>query len=113
MSPIVYSVVHVVSAILLVAFTFQAFASPRPECRRQTLMLGGVLSLLTLVAGFGLLAKLDLGFPGWILVKLVCWLALSAFAGLAFRRPQATSALKAGAILAVIVAVYCVYYRPF
>jgi hypothetical protein len=113
MNPQVYSVVHVACAILLVAFTFKAFAAPTPEKRRGILMVTGVLSLLLIVAGFGLLAKLELGFPGWVIVKLVCALVLAALSGLAFRRPGTAGLLQAVAVIVVGVALYMVYFRPF
>ncbi|MCB9531892.1 MAG: hypothetical protein H6698_06670 [Myxococcales bacterium] len=38
----------------------------------------GVALAVILVAGFGMIAKLGVGFPGWVLVKLVIWLLLGA-----------------------------------
>lgn len=113
MNPAVYSVLHVLSAILLVAFTFQAFAAPRPETRKRLMMLTGIFSLVMLVAGVGLLHKLGLGFPGWVVVKLVCWLGISAMAGVAFRKPGSAGALTTVTVLLVVVALYMVYFRPF
>ena len=54
----------------------------------------GIASLLVLISGFGLLAKLHANqFSGWVIVKLVCWLGLSMLAGMAFRRPHLRGAL--------------------
>lgn len=114
MSPTVYHIIHLSSAFLLVALTFRAFAAPRPEARRQTLALAGVASLLMLVAGFGLHAKLYSGtFPGWLVVKLVCWLGLSALAGIAYRRPAQVGLLGWVAFAFVVTAVWAVYAKPF
>ena len=76
-------------------------------------MATGILSLLMLVAGFGLLSKLALGFPGWVIVKLVCWLGLAALSGVAYRSPEKAGALSGIAIALVAVALYMVYFRPF
>jgi hypothetical protein len=113
MNQLVYSLLHVLSIILLTAFTFQAFAAPTPENRKRTMMLTGILSLVALVAGFGLLAKLGYGFPGWVVVKLVCWLGLSAMAGMAFRAPSKTGVLTTASVALLVIALYAVYYKPF
>ena len=113
MSPQVYYLLHVGSAFLLAALTFQAFAAPTPEKRRQTLMLTGILSLVLVVGGFGLLAKLSYGFDGWVLIKIVCWLALSALAGMAFRKPQSAGTLAFVASFVIVLALYAVYFKPF
>jgi len=113
MDPSIYSILHVGSALLLVAVTFQAFAAPQPERRKQALMFSGILSILMVVAGFGLVAKLHYGFPGWIIVKLVCWLGLSAMAGIAFRRPEKAKALSLITTVLLVVALIMVYTRPF
>lgn len=110
MDPNIYSFLHVTSGMLLVAFTFAAFANPVPEARKRSLMLTGILSLVMAVAGFGLLAKVYPGaFPIWVIVKLVCWLGLSALAGIAFRRPGSVGALRWIAVALVATAVLMVY----
>ena len=81
MSPVVYYILHVTSVLVLTGYTFYAFAAP-PETKKRVMMITGIASLLALVGGFGLQAKLQVGFPGWFIVKLVCWLGLSALAGL-------------------------------
>jgi hypothetical protein len=63
--------------------------------------------------GFGLQAKLAIGWPGWIFVKMVCWLGLSALAGIGYRRRGAAGTLAVVAILLSFVAVLMVYTRPF
>ena len=113
MNQLVYSFLHVLSAILLVAFTFQAFAAPKPENRKRTMMITGILSAVVLVAGFGLLAKLGYGFPGWVVVKLVCWLGIAAMSGMAYRSPGKAGVWTGATIVLVLVAVYTVYFKPF
>jgi len=113
MSPTVYSILHVTSVILLAGFTFQACGAPKPEQRRFYMSITGVFSLVALVAGFGAAAKLGYGFPGWMVVKLVCWLGLSGLAGMAFRKPENGRMLSWVASLLVLVAVVVVYTKPF
>ncbi len=108
----IYQVLHVVSMILLTAFIFQAFANPDPKNKKRTMMITGILSLLMLVGGFGALAVMKLGFPTWIIIKLVCWTALSAMAGIAYRKPEKIPALTGVTIVLILVAVSTVYFRP-
>ena len=112
MSPIFYYILHVSSVLVLTAYTFYAFAAPL-ETRKRVMMITGIASLLALVGGFGLQAKLGYGFPGWIIVKLVCWLGISALAGVGYRRRGAVGTLALVAIALLIIAVVMVYLKPF
>lgn len=112
MSPTFYYILHVISVLALTGYTFYAFAAPL-ESRKRVMMITGIASLLTLVGGFGLQAKLGYGFPGWLIVKLVCWLGLSALAGFGYRRRGAAGTLALVAIVLAIVAVVMVYAKPF
>ena len=112
MNPTVYHILHISSLLVLFGYTFYAFAAPA-ESKRRVMMITGIASLLALVGGFGLLAKLHLGFPGWIIVKLVCWLGLSATAGFAYRRRAQANILMVVAFVLAITAVAMVYLKPF
>ena len=112
MSPTFYHILHVASVLVLTGYTFYAFAAA-PETRKRVLMISGIASILALVGGFGLQAKLGYGFPGWLIVKLVCWLGLSALAGMGYRRRGAVGALAAVAVLLALIAVVMVYTKPF
>lgn len=112
MSPTFYHILHVSSLIVLLGYTFYAFAAPA-ETRKKVLMITGIMSLLMLVSGIGLLHKLQLGFPGWAIVKLVCWLGLSAVAGIAYKRRAQADTIMVGALVLAIVAVTMVYLKPF
>ena len=113
MSPQTYSVIHVISVVLLTAFTFKAFAAPTPDKRSSSMRMTGIFALLVIIAGFGLSAKLEYGFPGWMIAKLVCVIVLAGLSGVAFRKPGAVGLLSALAIAAVGAAVYLVYFKPF
>lgn len=112
MSPIFYYILHVSSVLVLTAYTFYAFAAPL-ESRKRVMMITGIASLLALVGGFGLQAKLGYGFPGWLIVKLVCWFGLSGLAGFGYRRRGAAGTLALIAIALAIIAVVMVYAKPF
>ena len=108
-----YHVLHLVSLFSLFGATFAAFASPVPERRKFLLAASGIASLLVLISGFGLLAKLQIGFPVWIVVKIVCWFAVSGLAGIAFRRRELVRPLTVLTIVLSVAAVAMVYCRPF
>ena len=113
MSPTVYHIIHLVSLFALFGYTFYAFAAPA-ETRKKVLMITGIASLLVLVSGFGLISKLyGNHFYGWMIVKLVCWLGLSALSGLGYRRRGAVGAFALVAVALAFVAVVRVYIKPF
>ena len=112
MTPTFYQILHVLSVLVLIGYTFYAFAAG-PETRKRVMIITGVASLLALVGGFGLQAKLAVGWPGWFVVKIVCWLGLSALAGIGYRRRGAAGALAIIAMALAFVAVVMVYTKPF
>src|SRR5687768_16155417 len=112
MNVLVYYILHVISVLVLTGYTFYAFAAA-PDTRKRVMMITGIASLLALIAGFGLQAKLNYGFPGWLIVKLVCWLGLSALAGFGYRRRGAAGTLALVALALASVAVVMVYLKPF
>ena len=107
-----FLVVHVVTLFLLVGVTFAALVAPRPERRKFSLMWSGILSVVVFVTGFGLLGG-RMGFEGWVIVKLACWLALAVMVPLAFRQPENKTALSGVTIGAIALAVAMVIFRPF
>jgi len=113
MSPQIYHVLHVLGLLLLAGFTFSAFAAPTPDRRKKSAMLTGILSAVVLISGFGLQAKLGTGWPGWLIVKLVCFLVVAAMAGRVFKMPSAAGTMRMAAIVLFAVAVAMVYIRPF
>lgn len=106
-----YQVLHVASMVLLTAFIFQAFANPDPKNRKRTGMITGILALLMLIGGFGLVATQKVGFPWWVIIKLVCWFGLVGISGLAYRKPERIPALTVVAIVLILTAIITVYFR--
>ena len=107
-----YHVLHLSSIIVLLAYTFYAFAAPA-ETRKRGVMITGVAALLTFISGFAMLGKLHLGFPGWVAVKLVCWLGLSVMVSFAYRRRAQADAFMLVSLVLAITAVAMVFVRPF
>ena len=114
MNPSFYHLLHLFSLFVLTAHTYMAFANPAPENRKRTLMITGIASLLVLVSGFGLFSKLYQNhWAGWIVVKLVCWLLLSALAGLAYRKAHLRGLLSFLGLTFLLIALIMVYLKPF
>ncbi len=109
----IFQVFHLVALFLLVGIAFAAFAAPYPERRRRTVMCSGICSLLVFVSGFGLLGILELGFPGWIIVKLFCWVVIATLVGMVFRKPDQVKLWFGLTIVLILMAVGMVSFRPF
>jgi hypothetical protein len=114
---LVYKTFHLVGAMLTVVALggmaiHAANSGTRDQSltRRLTTASHGLGLLLVLVAGFGMLARLGgSAGSGWVLIKLVIWLAIGAAAVVPYRRPQFARAVflivPLLAALAAIVAI--------
>ena len=109
MSPTIYYVLHLGALFLLAGYTFYAFGAPL-ETRNRVMVITGIASLLALIAGFGLQAKLGhkLSEP-WLIVKIVCWFGLSGLAGFGYRKRGAAGALAVIAMALIVTALVMVY----
>ncbi|MBK1879391.1 hypothetical protein [Pelagicoccus mobilis] len=112
MDPKIYSLIHVLSILLLSGSVFYIAANPQKHKKPKLMAINGVIGLLALVGGFGLIAKLGYSYTsGWIIVKAVAWLFLMALAGMAFKKPKGFVII--GATAALAIALFMVYFRPF
>jgi flagellar basal body-associated protein FliL len=114
MNPAEYNalhIVHVLSIILMGATAFYATAGA-PETRKKTLMWSGIASLLAVLTGGRMAMAIYHGMPLWIWVKLVCWLGLSAFVGIAYKRREKAALWITLTVVLTAVAVVMVYTRP-
>ncbi len=113
MSYSLFHIIHISFLFVLVGTLFAAFAAPQPENRKRCLMWSGISSLVVLVAGLGLMGIMKIGMPPWLWVKLVCWLLLSALAGIAFRKPEKVKQLLMCSLVLIVLAVFMVSVKPF
>ncbi len=110
---IVYQITHLASLIALTGGAFYAFAGS-PESRKKVMMITGIASLLMLISGFGMLARLHSNqFQPWVIVKLVCWLALSGLAGIGYRKRDNAPMFISIIAVIVLTALYMVYSFRF
>lgn len=110
----VYSLMHVVGALLVFAAIGSAIATRGTESTRKHQGIAhGVGMLLLVVAGFGMLAKLEYGFPLWVIVKMVLWVVMAIMPTLVRK-----SGASAGLLWSVLAALALVIsglalYKPF
>jgi hypothetical protein len=104
---------HVVGLLVLAAYTFFAFAGA-PDTRKRVLAITGISSLLLLLTGIRMWQGM-FGFAplGWIIVKLVCWLGISALTGVAYRKRDQANLWMTIALVLLVVGVAMVYLKPF
>ncbi|MEO7521698.1 MAG: hypothetical protein ABIW79_07775 [Gemmatimonas sp.] len=76
----------------------------------------GIGSLLILVGGFGMLARIgfqhDSGFPPWLIGKIAIWLVLSVIVLLPYRRPALARPFLLLLPLLAAAAAYLALYKP-
>jgi hypothetical protein len=106
-------VLHLSGVLVLIGYTFFAFAGPA-ETRPRVLMITGIASLLVLLTGVRMWQGV-LGFQmlGWIVVKLICWLGLSVIGSVAYRKRELTNSLMVGTLVLAITAVAMAFVKPF
>jgi hypothetical protein len=105
-------VVHVASIVVLLAYTFYAFAAA-PETRKGVMIITGIATLLALASGIRMWQGMfNFVFMGWIAVKIACWVILSGLTGLAYRRRAQAGLFMAIALVVAVVALVMVYWKP-
>jgi hypothetical protein len=75
MNHLTYHIIHIIGIALLVLGIGGMMAGG--EKRKTFVMLQGIGLVVMLVSGFGLLAKLGLGYPQFAIVKTVLWVLIA------------------------------------
>ena len=122
MSYLAYKLLHVLGAVLVLAAAGGVAVHAANGGRRKDNDLRGVLAsmhgiglIMSLVAGFGLLAKIGAGGmpPPWAWAKLVIWLFFGAALTLPYRNTSLARALVVALPLLAAIASYLAIYKPF
>lgn len=113
-----YKVLHVFAALLIFfsmggAIMRSIAADTKETTKRLVGITNGVGLLLSLFAGFGLLAKLGLGFPGWAMAKLGIWLLIGGSTAIVNRKPELGQLLWFVILLLGVLAVFLAVVKPF
>ena len=83
--------------------------------RKASAITHGVGLFLVLLGGFGLLARLGIHWPwpGWIIVKVLIWLAFGGLIAVIARKPGMSKAIWWLTLVLGIIAAYMAVYKPF
>lgn len=111
-----YKIVHVFFVILmLTSFSAQLFAS---EKKKFLSIFSGLATLMVLVGGMGLMARLGIGhgesWPLWIKLKMGLWLILSIGLPVVIKRMKRFASMGYTVmIILTLLAVYSAVTKPF
>lgn len=115
----VYKTIHYLGIFMLVTALVAslaraaAAAAAAPDPWRKRLgIVHGVALFLVLLGGFGMLARLGVGFPGWIAAKLAVWVVAGGL--IALRKNPAAAAWGVVVVpLLAVLAGWIAYTKPF
>jgi len=116
MSYEIYKIIHLLGLTLVVlslggilVHTINGGTKTTNSFRKGAMITHGVGLLFLLVAGFGMLARLGIhSFPGWVIGKLIIWLALGAFVAFAYKKNLARKLWFVVPALVVVAAVLAI-----
>ena len=118
-----YKVIHLVGVLVLFSVLGGAMVhainggtQATNAARRSITILHGTGLLIILIAGFGLVARLDLlngGVPGWVIGKLVIWLLAGILLTVPRQKPAlARPILLLGLPILAAAAAWLAVYKP-
>lgn len=81
--------------------------------RKWIAIFHGLGLVLVLVAGFGMIAKLGIGFPGWVLAKIAIWVTLGSIGAVVARKRNLAGMIWIFVITLGLAASYLARYKPF
>ncbi len=108
-----YKVLHLVGLVTL--FTaLGALAFVPADRRKPLMMIHGIATVVMLVAGFGLLARLGLigSLGAWVYGKLAIWLVMGAAPVVLRRKPDMALTLLLVSIALGAVSAFLAIYKP-
>lgn len=118
----VYKIIHL-SGVLMVFLSLGGVATSaingngkNHAWRKPLAITHGIGLLLSLVGGFGLLARLGIvhnGLPGWVIAKLGIWFFFAAMAGVVVRKPNIAKPIWLLTIFLGAAAAYLAGAKPF
>lgn len=113
MDPQIYKVLHLVGVMLLFFGVGAVVLGVDAAKRKVAMMSSGIGLVLLLVAGFGMIAKLQYGFPGWVIAKIVIWLVMGVLPVLVKKGKLAGTSGWIVAIVLGAVAAWLGVMKPF
>ncbi|KAK3604184.1 hypothetical protein CHS0354_001992 [Potamilus streckersoni] len=115
-----YLLLHLVGVFLMLGGVFGAliYGKLKPggqkSAERKILMAAHGIGLLAVfVAGFGLIARLGVGFPTWVLIKILIWLGLGYIISPAVKGKFNHNVIFVITLLLAATAAFFGIYKPF
>jgi len=115
MDPLFYKVLHIAGILGLFTAMGSLLAADRkkPVMLTKFVIMHGVSLLVIFVSGFGMQAKMQLGWPGYLITKMVIWFLFGAM--IAVLKRGLLSPTKSWIIMIGLgtFAGYLAIYKPF
>jgi hypothetical protein len=116
-----YKILHIFGIIMMFvalggATVHAASGGTRtPLTRKLVGGLHGAGALISLIGGFGTLARLGIasGLPGWVIVKIALWALLAGLIAVPYRKPSTAVAFAVLLPFIGLIAVYLAIVKPF
>ena len=82
--------------------------------RRLAILSHGIGLFLVLLAGFGMLARLQIHWPwpGWVVGKLIIWLILGGLVAVFYRKPQPAAVWWGLVVILGTTAAWMAVFKP-
>lgn len=114
----IYKVLHLTGALMVFlslggTIVRSRLAEKNDATKKLTGITNGVGLLLSLVAGFGMLAKLGIGFEGWVMAKIIIWLIFGSLVAVINRKPEFSGQIWIVIIFLGVLAAYLGGVKPF
>lgn len=116
-----YKTLHFLGILMLFmamgAFVFHSIGSKIKDhpARKIAIISHGLGSLIILIAGFGLLARLGIHWPwpGWVFAKVILWILISGSIGALYKKPEVSKVMWWVVIALGVLAAYFATWKPF
>jgi fatty acid desaturase len=114
-----YKFIHLAGVMLVAASLGGLFlhmargGSKKYKEKKIISTLHGVGVLILLIAGFGMIAKGKFGFPPWVIVKMVIWLAIGMSPVLYYKNRISPGKLSALLLVLGLSAALLGVFKPF
>jgi len=115
-----YKIAHLIGLIMLFSslgamLYHSSLGGKKSDTYRKSLaMIHGIGLLFLFVAGFGMLAKLQMHWPwpGWVLIKILIWVAMGGSIAIIYRKPKFSIYLMWILIILGALAAYLAILKP-
>ncbi len=110
-----YKMIHVLMVVIMFSFfAVQIFSS---EKVKKAAMWSGIASVLLLVSGMGLLARIGVshteGWPSWVIIKMIAWALIVIATPMIIKRAPSFKGKWFGVMILILLTIlYMVQYKP-